>query len=725
MHEQTGGRSTIDDRLSTKWRSRIICLAIFLASFAIYLKSLPPTFYLDDSPETVTAAVTLGIAHPPGYPLYTLLSRFWLLLAPGTVALCLNFLSALLVAAAAAVLFIALRRLASEIPAQAADLVACLPVLFFIQGNHIWAQAGSAKGGYYGLNLLFVSLLLLALVGGGRRRRASSLLLGLLLGLFVAHHWMSAFVFGLFLLASYGVNWKKWPPKPFWQIWYWFAPESYKLVIYRATAFLLGCSLYLYHPLRAVRKPLLNWEDPSTWENFRWAFLRRGYMGGEVAASAAVVGRQLWHSLGNFGREFGWPLFPFLLVALLAGIWELRGRRRLLAFLLACSLGLPLVLSFYLNLPLDRYYLIDGYMLTAYVTFMALVCAGFCYCWRRWPGRARAWGPPLALAAVVILLVRLGGEFPRHDRRGCSLAYDYGLNVLDSLPPNAVLFARGDAAVFPLWYFQYVEERRMDVAVIGVDGLPMEWVRRNLARLYPWLSVPGLRKKGRWGNEMLPRLMAGLVQLTEGSYPLYTNYNKLGEYFPRGYRLVPGGVVHRLERVGSGAYPAADLAERWRGYFLRGIIDGRALRAARPEARTMRDYSIMLNSTGVFYEDRGDEMVPRQEGQRELYAASLYWFRQALSLSPADKEFTYNVGNGYYHMGELVRAIRYYRRSLAIDPDYISARLNLAVAYYNLGDYSAARREAALVLEQEPENEKARFILKALGGGRRKSEPRL
>ncbi len=46
-----------------------------LALWWLYLRTLSPAFPPNDSPETIAAAWSLGIQHPPGYPLATLLGR--------------------------------------------------------------------------------------------------------------------------------------------------------------------------------------------------------------------------------------------------------------------------------------------------------------------------------------------------------------------------------------------------------------------------------------------------------------------------------------------------------------------------------------------------------------------------------------------------------------------------------------------------------------------------
>src|SRR4051794_22260460 len=48
----------------------------------VYLLTLTPSIAWGDSPELVTGARMLGVAHPTGYPLYMLLGHLWQRLAP-------------------------------------------------------------------------------------------------------------------------------------------------------------------------------------------------------------------------------------------------------------------------------------------------------------------------------------------------------------------------------------------------------------------------------------------------------------------------------------------------------------------------------------------------------------------------------------------------------------------------------------------------------------------
>ena len=80
-----------------KWWRHPLSLAGWVAAgtFAVYLATVCPTVPFGDGGELIAAADSLGVAHPPGYPLYTTLGWGALHVLPGEPALRMNLLSAL------------------------------------------------------------------------------------------------------------------------------------------------------------------------------------------------------------------------------------------------------------------------------------------------------------------------------------------------------------------------------------------------------------------------------------------------------------------------------------------------------------------------------------------------------------------------------------------------------------------------------------------------------
>lgn len=58
------------------------------------------------------------------------------------------------------------------------------------------------------------------------------------------------------------------------------------------------------------------------------------------------------------------------------------------------------------------------------------------------------------------------------------------------MPENALIFAKGDRAVFTLWYFHFALKERPDLVVIAEDLLHFDWYQEVINQTYPYISVP-------------------------------------------------------------------------------------------------------------------------------------------------------------------------------------------------------------------------------------------
>lgn len=105
---------------------------VFATVLSVYVSTVYPSVTGGDSGELIVTTCTLGIAHPPGYPLYTMLGALWSAAMPlGHRAYRMNVLSCVLGAAAAAAIAATTTMLASRTP-------------FFSAAN---GSSGSSNGG--------------------------------------------------------------------------------------------------------------------------------------------------------------------------------------------------------------------------------------------------------------------------------------------------------------------------------------------------------------------------------------------------------------------------------------------------------------------------------------------------------------------------------------------------------------------------------------------------
>src|SRR5215218_8067028 len=168
-------------------RDAIVCLALVLGALVLYVATLLPGIGSGDTAEFQRVAPTLGVAHPTGYPLYTLLGWLWSQLPlGGTPAWRMNLFSAGAAALAVGALFLVARALGH------ARVIAAAAALTFAVSSTFWSQATIAE--VYALAALIQALLILALLRW-RQNRSSDVgrgwplwVAGLLLGLGLAHH---------------------------------------------------------------------------------------------------------------------------------------------------------------------------------------------------------------------------------------------------------------------------------------------------------------------------------------------------------------------------------------------------------------------------------------------------------------------------------------------------------------------------------------------------------
>lgn len=168
--------------------NRALAALVFLITAIVYLMTVAPTFSFWDCGEFVACSYTLGIAHPPGSPLFLLIGRLFSVLPIGDdIGWRVNLISVLTSSGCAALGYLILQRIIARWYTTAADLVGKIGVyggafvggLLLGFGRTFWASAVEAE--VYGL-AMFMTLIvfwlgLLAYDTESPKRRSAFLLL--------------------------------------------------------------------------------------------------------------------------------------------------------------------------------------------------------------------------------------------------------------------------------------------------------------------------------------------------------------------------------------------------------------------------------------------------------------------------------------------------------------------------------------------------------------------
>ena len=432
--------------------------AAVLGPLALYVMTLPRTVVLEDDGLFLMAASHLGIAHPPGYPLYTLVCHLFMQLPFRSPAFLGHLSSAVLGAAACGFVYLCARLL------QASRLSALTAALLFGASEHFWSQAIIAE--VYALNaLLFFATYALLLHGVRHPQRAWIwLVAAAAYGLSLANHWpLMVLAFPGLLVAVFPV-WRAVLPK---------------------VPLLLGVSLlsaalpYAWMVWRSQQNPLISFYGPiESWEAFWYYFSREGYAGVDVKPSAGWDDRFAF--LHWFGNEVLWQLtLPGFLLAVVGLVILFRRRQVAVAASgLLVFLGNSLLLIVLLGFDFEA-------LQTAVFRPYSLVCFGLAAVWLAlglqflldrlsdWrPGAGKSWFETAAtLAGLGMIAFSVQAHWPLNDWSDNDFTRRYADMIFSLLPQDAVLLVSEDLDTGPLGYYRFVENRRPDVTLVNTQGL--------------------------------------------------------------------------------------------------------------------------------------------------------------------------------------------------------------------------------------------------------------
>lgn len=99
------------------------------------------------------------------------------------------------------------------------------------------------------------------------------------------------------------------------------------------------------------------------------------------------------------------------------------------------------------------------------------------------------------VAGILVPLQMVSQTWDDHDRSGRYTTRDFGMNYLDSLDENGIIFSNGDNDTFPLWYAQEVEGYRTDVKVVNLSYLTTDWYANQVK--HPSYQAAGIETLAR------------------------------------------------------------------------------------------------------------------------------------------------------------------------------------------------------------------------------------
>ncbi|KAM7158077.1 protein O-mannosyl-transferase TMEM260 isoform 2-T3 [Molossus nigricans] len=446
-------------------------VAVFVAVAAVFTLTLPPSVPGGDSGELITAAHELGVAHPPGYPLFTLVAKLAIILFPfGSIAYRVNLLCGLFGAVAASLLFSTVFRLSGS---YAGGILAA-GVFSFSRLTWQWSIAAEV----FSLNNLFVGLLMALTVhfeeAATAKERSKIAKIG-------------AFCCGLSLCNQHTIILYVSCIIP-WILFRLLKEKELSLgsLLKLSLYFTAGLLPYIYLPISSyLNQARWTWGDQTTVLGFLTHFLREEY--GTFSLAKSEIGSSMSEILLNRQN-------PSL-------VWLFTGMFCIYSLFFAWRANLDISKPLFMGV-VERFWMQSnavvavlagvGLAALASESNRVLTAKGLqCLEW---------------LSATLFVIYQIYSNYSICDQKTNYVIDKFAKNLLASMPHDAIILLRGDLPGNSLRYMHYCEGLRPDISLVDQEMMTYEWYLPKIAKHLPGISFPG----NRW-NPVEGILPSGMV----------------------------------------------------------------------------------------------------------------------------------------------------------------------------------------------------------------------
>ena len=648
--------------------------AVFVVALVLYSWTLAPTVTLTDSGELIVVAQGLGIAHPPGMPLWVILAHLASLVPFGNVAQRINFSSAVFAALACAMLTLVVAEMVITtshlaaakrrkkgtrksdellVTASMMSVPAVAAGLLLAFSRTLWSYATIAE--VYALNALLIIIIFFLMLQWRRCivEDGTQVSSAPNAGEITSHDgflYLAALVFGLALGVHHVTVALTLPAIAVIA----FRTQGIKFFTSRRLIFAALISIgalmavYVYLPFAASRSPAINWGHPRSLQEIWWHITGRQY---QVYFSfrPEIMGDQFVEFCRMSLREFGFMWLPLPLVLAGVGLTDAFKRDRTTFWFLATIVIADLAYALSYEIAEDK----DAYYLPSFIAIAIAAGLGVRSLLRILCSKPLPLLKPILTMGIVVLgvsTIGLRANWPFNNRRHYFIAQDYVENLLKTIAPNGLLLTLDWQVVSPMFYAQEIEHLRPDVKVVDINLLRRSWYFDYLKHAYPGLVERSpekievfVKNLKEWERDpgafarspaLTQRISAAFLEMLQSMVtnessvaPVYVTNDlissdsingELTRWLTQRYQLVPEGLVFNLSN-GQGFHDSPDVQLQ-----IRGLADG-TLRFEKGDpviVKVKPAYARMLTNRGRYLALFGHH--------RRASAA----FEQALSLDP-------------------------------------------------------------------------------------------
>jgi len=284
----------------------------------------------------------------------------------------------------------------------------------------------------------------------------------------------------------------------------------------------IGLSPHLFLLVRSEFRPFINEGHPHNYDLFMDYILRKQYGGYNFLQRRASIPYQFnFHFFRYLSWQFldaevvaGWLNAPEALIRFFRNIiylflgfsgfyYTFKKNKNAFLYILSLFFMTSIAMIFVMNLSNEEVRDRDYFFFPAYNLWAIAMGIGAV-------GLINLISKEIYLKIVAMVLVccfpilNMLSGYHKHDRTGELIALGYGLNILNSLEQNAIIFTNGDNDTFPVWYAQAVKDKHSKENIYESTNVhptkktkellevAARWKTGHLAGIRPDVSVANL-----------------------------------------------------------------------------------------------------------------------------------------------------------------------------------------------------------------------------------------
>lgn len=531
-------------------KSRII---LFLTIFAIYLYTIPPTIFFEDSGEMASISYFLGIPHGSGYVPFVLIGKLFTFIPVFDIAFRINLLSAFL-GALKSLLFFQLFYILFKDKLESKKLIlASYFATFCFSFSYSGWYFTTVHGDKFALMFVIAILSFILALEYLKDKFYPILLLPSLIGFGLITH-------PTFLLLVPIILFIIFTKKP-----------NYNLIRIMPIfifLFLISLSLQIMMPLRSAANPPFKDGDFSNPIEFKNSVLRsdsylfmlpkksieqikeylfdKKYFLGVGSEPEDIWGRifiskfllLILLSIHSLFKEFG----VFIIFALFGLIHLFLTDKRIFLFL-SLWLFLYFVTPFLiLSPPLCEKGFIQFWNNLKIIPLSLFLGASFIFFLDYLVQKNRYISNLFLIIIFIVPILIFINHFNLFNKSKDYIAYNFGKNTLLNLPPNTLLLVNGDDIYVLFRYFQTVERIRNDILVLGKQRVDLPYIRKKLLEKGVIKKEFGYRPTYEYEDEIaalygISRYFLKIIELNLLKRPIYVIHKPVMYFYVKGKKI--------------------------------------------------------------------------------------------------------------------------------------------------------------------------------------------